>query len=377
MSSNVNYNSWYVSGFYHDLQKKNRLLSVTLHPSTITSDGGESWSKVTDGIGTGNVKYRKEPLATAILKEDFTVAIANSWADFQGGDQISQLFNSVKPFAAYAKYASEHLDIMSKKGHEAEKTLDGVAVKWINKAVDFVRPYLDKGVDYLNRALVVQGSRFSYYAGTGTSFGNLAMKFTIFADWKDGTFKTVHEQLAEIYPYIMGKYIDWDDSDKSNSLNEFLGWQTPPGGYKADVRDVDTFVEGTLLINFGGYYSIPNIVIKDAQLTFSKQMVKNPLLPFRISPLSCDVQLTLQAATKFSDRMLSNFVNGNYTTEDVTEIEKMLEENLRMVKNENGKLLGNSSTELSLYGTSELSGVGVSSVDYNIPNSIPSISITK
>lgn len=347
MSSNVSYDTLNISGFYHDLQKKNKLMSVTLHPSTIlvSSEGKETWNSVTDGIGDGKskVKYRNEPIATAILKEDFTVAIANNWTDFSGGDTINQMWGSVKPFAAYAKYAAENLRSMQSTVDEMEESgdssLESTAVKFINSAVDSVLPYVDKSTDYLNRALVVQGSRFSYYSGTGTSFGNLSMKFVVFADWKDKTFKTVHDQLNEIYPYIIGKYVDWDEENSSNNLNTFLGWQKPPGGFEADVKNVDNFIQGTLLLKFGGYYSIPNLVIRDAQLVFSKQMVKNPLDPNTISPLSCDVQLSFQAATKFSDEMLRKFVNGAYTADDVKEIQGTLSKGIEEVKKKNQELV--------------------------------------
>lgn len=32
------------------------------------------------------------------------------------------------------------------------------------------------------------------------------MKFTVLPDYSGGVFKTVSEQLQELYPYIMGKY---------------------------------------------------------------------------------------------------------------------------------------------------------------------------
>ena len=343
-TDNVNFSEHNVSGFYHDLQKKNRLMSVTLHPSTVTDDKGVTWTKVTEGIsGKGDIKYRKEPIAIAILKEDFTIAIANSWTDFNGGDTLNQIWNSVRPFAAYASYAAEHLQKMSDAGHELGD-LGNAAVKFLENAIDTALPYVKKGVDYLNRSLVVQGSRFSYYGGTGTSFGNLAMKFTLFADWKEVSegsykYKTVHDQLQELNPYLMGKYVNWD-GDPNNSLNQFIGWQTPPGGFKADVKNVDNFVEGTLLLNFGGYYCIPNIVIRDAQFVFSKQMVKDHKKPNTISPLSCDVTLTLQPATKFSDVMLFDFCNGTFTSDDVKKIQDDLTTKLNAIQSKNKQVFG-------------------------------------
>lgn len=349
----------YISGFYHDLQKQNRLLSVTLHPSTELIDG--KWKNVESSNslaysvslseGGGIIAYRKKPIATAILKEDFTVAVSNSWTDFSGGDTLNSIWNSLRPFAGYAKYADKKLGEMQAQQKDLENDPDIMAstvAKWFMGGINKIRPYVKKGTDYLNRALITQGNRFSYYAGTGTGFGNLAMKFVVFADWQKeiiddketGNYKFVgvNEQLEELYPYMMGEYVPWDEKDKNNLLNEFIGWQKPPGGFEADVKNVDNFNKGTLMLNFGGYYSIPNIVIKDCQMVFSKQMVKNPNQPNKISPLSCEVQLTLQAATKFTDRMLKEFVNGKYTKTTIEEIEKKLANNLNAINEENMKI---------------------------------------
>lgn len=349
----------YISGFYHDIQKQNRLLSVTLHPSTEYIKG--VWKNVEAsnsilgrnnlGEGGGVIAYRKKPIATAILKEDFTVAISNTWTDFSGGDTLNSIWNSLRPFAGYAKYAAEKMGEMQKQQEDLDDDiLDSTAVRWITGGLNKILPYVKKGKDYLNRALVTQGNRFSYYAGTGTGFGNLAMKYVIFADWQKeidpdtdketGNYKFVgvNEQLEELYPYMIGEYVPWDEKNKNNSLNEFIGWQKPPGGFEADVKNIDNFNKGTLLLNFGGYYCIPNIVIKDCQMVFSKQMVKNPTLPNKISPLSCEIQLTLQAATKFTDSMLRNFVNGKFTETNVEEIEEKLANNLNAINEENMKI---------------------------------------
>lgn len=354
MSSNVNNNGSFVSGFYYDTQKKNRLLSATLHPNMITKDGGNSWDPVPDKEAEDNdensslegktYKYRKKPIAKAIIKDNFVVAVANNWTDFSMGDQITQMWNSLKPFAPYAHFAADKLRQIQQANDELEEekdpTIDSFIYQLMNKAVNFVTPYVDKAGGYLDRALVVQGTRFSYYAGTGTSFGNLSMKYHIFADWIDGEFKSVNDQLEELYPYAMGKYVDWDEKNKKNSFNEFVGWQKPPGGFQTNVKSLDTVQQGTLKLKFGGYYSISNIVIKDAQFTFSKEMVKDPTNPNVISPLYCEVQLTLQPATKFSDVSLKKFITGTYMKTDIEDIRSTLNSNLNSIKNQNDILLG-------------------------------------
>lgn len=346
---NVSNTSTYISGFYYDIQKKDKLQSITLHPNQVTSDGGITWTNPTEETdGEGKYPYIKRPIASAILKEDFTVAVANNWADFSGGDTINQLWNSLKPFSPYVKFLGDNVKKMNAAADEARKNgnaaFESMVVDKIDKMIHKAEPYLDKAAEYLNRALVVQGTRFSYYAGTGTSFGNLGMKFIIFADWDEsGVFKTVNDQLSELYPYIMGKYVPWDEKNKDNMFNEFLGWQKPPGGFYADVKSLDTVQKGTLKMKFGGFYSISDLVVKDAQLTFSKQMVKDPSNPNKISPLYCEVQITLQPATKYSDDSLRKFVSGAYTSEEVKEIETNLEFKLETIKSMNNALTGNSS----------------------------------
>lgn len=368
MSNNVSSSGVMVSGFYYDTQKDNKLLSATLHPNMITKDNGNTWERVPDDQADDNdenlsldkvvYRFRKKPIAKAIIKDDFTVAVANNWTDFSMGDQITQMWNSVKPFAPYAHFLSDKLKQIQQANKEMEddneSTIESAVYGFAKKAVDFVTPYIDKAGGYLDRALVIQGTRFSYYSGTGTSFGNLQMKYTIFADWINGEFKTVDDQLSELYPYVMGKYVPWSD-DKSDSMNEFVGWQKPPGGFESNVKSLDTVQKGTLKLKFGGYYSISNLVIKDAQFIFSKQMVKNPTKLNVISPLYCEVQLTLQPATKFSDISLRNFITGSYMKADIEEVRKDLNDKLAKVQIQNKKILGQSLREVYLTNK----GVGV------------------
>lgn len=335
-----------LGGFYYDLQKENPLMSVTLHCNTTepenAGDPWESYIGKKDGEG-----YSKEPLLTSILTEDFSVSIANTWDDFSGGNMVSDIFNSVKPLGAYASFMGERMKDIKKKTDELrEKDSDvftSKAVGYIGQAVDKIDKsgIFDKAANYLGRSLVVQGTRFSYYGGTGVSFGNLGMKVTIFSDWNSelGMFETVHDKLKELYPYIMGKYVNKVTDNKDYAvLNEFFGWQMAPGGYKANIKNVDVVQDGTLKLKFGGYYSISNLVVRDAQFVFSKQMMKHPTSPGEILPLYCDLMLSLQPATKYSDVSLRSFVSGEKTTEERNELANKMRESLDSKKEEVGKL---------------------------------------
>jgi hypothetical protein len=195
--------------------------------------------------------------------------------------------------------------------------------------------------DYLNRALVVQGTRFSYYSGSGTSFGNLMMKFTLFPTFNGTEYITVDKQVDKILPYCIGKYVTGtdglkvDDKETQNIIDNMIAWQKPPGGFKANVKNVDVIQEGTLMLRFGAYYAITNLVVENASFNFSKQMTKKPdptLSGEILSPLYCDVTIQLRPATKYSDKSLKEFVLSRGSTKTLkqvtTDLKKVLEPNL-------------------------------------------------
>lgn len=315
-----------VSGWYYDLQMENKLTCVTLHPNQVPD--GVKWKDVPDPDPDDETKpqYSLTPICSAIVNEDFNVSIANSWSDF-GGDPIGSLWDQAKPLAPYAdtfvKGLGTIIESQNNMSEEEKQRVDGSkAATAMRKISEKLYDMSKKGggdggiVDYLNRSLVVQGTRFSYYSGTGVSFGNLSMKFTVFPTWKDKTFITVNNQINALYPYLVGKFVK-EDALKGD-LKDFIGWQKPPGGFQANIKDVDNVQKGTLKLKFGAYYSITNLVCQDATFNFSRQMVKNPKesqtdpnIPSSIiSPLYCDVSITLRPATKFSDESLRAFVTG-------------------------------------------------------------------
>ena len=350
-------------GFYYNNQLKNELISVSLHVNTVTEDGGITWKDaggVLDSEG-----YRMEPLFRALLTEDYQTAISNSWSEF-GDDAIGNFFNQFKPYAPYLGHLSEALkemnateEVMKASGDTAMSTHFG---RIMDKVTDVMQGIADEGANILNRSLIAQGARFSYYGGTGVGFGNLTMKFTVFADWGDnGELKTVDSQLQPLYPYCFGKYVDFLDKsgqvtgtqDKNlnannldvppsiqNSINEYFAWQFPPAGFEAQVRDIDIVQKGTLKLKFGAFYAIDNLVVSDAQFNFSKQMVKvwqggeNDL-----SPLYCDVTLTFKPASKFTDNKLMKFINGSTMTAERESMEYILESRINEEKTNNENYL--------------------------------------
>ena len=354
------YNIKELSGWYYDLQRENRLISVTLHPNKILTNG--KWGDVTK-TDEDNPKYAEDPICSAIATEDFSVSVANSWSDF-GGDMLGQMWESIKPLAPYADAAkgmireavSQYKSLMNSNNSDDNKRATRIKESKMSKGLADMMIYLDdklndpnSGVDitdYLNRALVVQGTRFSYYSGSGTSFGNLMMKFTVFPTYKGSKFVSVDDQVKELFPYCIGKFVGGTEglaSDKerntkgtaANLIDDMVSWQIPPGGFKANVKNVDVVQEGTLLLKFGAYYMVDNLVIENATFNFSKQMTKNPEgYSFNgplLSPLYCDVTIQLRPATKYSDVSLRKFVLGQErSTPGIKNIEQELIQNCLM-----------------------------------------------
>ena len=366
-----------LSGFYYDIQLNNPFTMCSLHPNRIFDSGTNTWKSVPadeqdeDDKKNSNVKekYRKKPLCQSIFTEDFNVSIANNWSDF-GGDPIGEMWNNLKPLAPYAAHLVSSLNTMMEQQNDVDQKHPEVNSSYTARALKYIVKQMSKVtsrdangnvltdrkdpasvtnsavVDYLNRSLVVQGTRFSYYSGTGVSFGNLSMKFTIFPKWEDGNFITVNSQVNELYPYLIGRYVpadpDIEDKDTAAFIKDFIGWQMPPGGFASDMKNVDNVQCGTLKLKLGAYYYLNNLVCNDATFNFSKQMVKNPqsfivggnLHSSMFSPLYCDVTLTLRPATKYSDQKLREFATGQGRTTEQEEIRKDMMAKLKNRQNQ-------------------------------------------
>lgn len=342
-----------ISGFYYDQQCRSRELTVTLHPNQILtgetdeSDDAPKWGNVkdpdedtypeptaitnSDKSPIVNYKYSKTPIATAIINEDFSIDIANHWSDF-GGDAIGGMWNQNRAMGPYLKQTVNFLNSITKttddyiKGKSQDKGFNSdlgknlvTGLKWLAEKVG---GSLSEQQKYLSRALVVQGTRFSYYGGTEINMNNLGMKYTIFPTIDgDNNFLTVYDQIKKLLPYVIGDYIpvviDAGDEVKK-AIREFASWQLPPGGFEADLRDVDIVQKGTLKLRLGSFYYIDNLVINGCQLQMSKQMVKNPLVgensvaaaDKKYSPLFCEVSLSFKPASKFSRNSLDRFISG-------------------------------------------------------------------
>jgi hypothetical protein len=132
--------------------------------------------------------------------------------------------------------------------------------------------------------------------------------------------------MNKLYPYFIGQLEDFASATNTSGpdqegtvsnggvvkevANNCFMFQRPPGGYETEMKDIDIVQKGTLKLKIGNYYEIANLVCSDIMLNFSKNMVKNPK-EGTLSPLFCDVAISLRPTTKFSDKSLRKFVGGN------------------------------------------------------------------
>lgn len=343
------------SCWYYDNQMLDRMTSVSLHANMKPKEGGEAGDWVEIGGKTDEDGYSLVPLCTSILTEDFQVNIANTWTD-NGGDPVGGLWQRTRPFAAYSGLAKDALnEVISQSEKFKDRRInedkwnpftlsdfsDGkrnfdIADTVVNAATILYNKIggektLDQAQKYLNSTLISQGTRFTYYSGTGVSFGNLQMRFTMFPIWtNNGNFKTVPQQLENLFPYVMGTYSNvqiFDSGDKDKDFSTLLAWQHPPAGYQATYKDIDLGgLKGTLKLRIGPFYTLESIICENMSFSLSKQMVKRPeksdggtkwfglrssaVDQFRFSPLFSDVILSLRPATKYSDVAMRKFIYG-------------------------------------------------------------------
>lgn len=378
-----------IKGWYYDNQLNSPLTSATLHANMWWDpDGGKSgkggfinWDQIkagtNNGFGDNGSKcdmdvyttitgaapnacgYGLDPICTSIISEDFNIAISNTWSDF-GGDPLGEMYNNLRgPLSAVAQPLLDAANLLIENNKVAQQEGgDNIskARKLIQKTVSFAGEKIENlsnwseydVVSFLNKALITNGTRFTYYGGTGIAFGNLGMKFTVFPKWKNNEFLDVQTQVTKLYPYFIGHMESFEDATgigngnnngeapstvggvAKEAANRCFMFQDPPGGYLTNMNGIDQVQRGTLKLKIGSFYEITNLVCSDVMLNFSKNMVKNPTTN-EISPLFCDVNISLRPSTKYSDNMLKKFVGGSQSARET--MKRLIEENLEKERN--------------------------------------------
>lgn len=262
----------------------------------------------------------QEPLARCILTEDLSYSIQNNFTDNNMGNPIESMFETFKP---YAPVLGEIADGITKGAGDAAKSNNfGSAIaSTLGNWGKAIAPWMKSAEGFLNKALMVQGTRFTYYNGTSFNFNNLEMKFTVFSDWDyKGDFYSVEDYIKKLAPYVMGKYYPSTNYEpisgvNSESLKKFLadyvGFQEPPGGFKMDTQNLNNVLRGTLRLNIGGMWAIDNLVIKNMNVVLSKVQAKDPRTDGQIIPLYAEITLQLAPACVIVDTGYSKIINHN------------------------------------------------------------------
>lgn len=331
--------------------------------------------------------YSKEPIASAILSEDFKVSIANSFSKL-GGDPLGALINENKASLPIVNEVSEFIKSIAKQTRERvdkaqgsdklKNKWQGAFADWLDKAAN--NPLMNSSI--LNRAVVFQGARFSFYGGTGVNFDNMSISYTIFPYWetikdKNGKeefkFVTVYDQLERLMPYVIGEFVPMNfggfehkegesqmmalAKDAGNIVNSVFSsygsWQLPPGGFEVYIKDVDVVQKGTMKLKLGSLYAVDNLMIVSCNFALSKHLIKDPSLMSDkfagdikeadalkyLTPAFCDIHLGLQPVSLYSKQSLIRFIKGEETISEREEVSKRLVNNLKKLDEENKGLL--------------------------------------
>ena len=324
------------SGFYYDSQLNDPYLSISLHANTIQDNEGhwisgkESGKKclapVNDEVDNENKSrypysacYLAEPLARCILTEDLAYSIQNNFTDFNGGNVIESMFESAKP---YAPILEKLADGMKKGAGEVAKANNfGSAIaRTLGNFANNFAPWMKTAGNFLNKGLMVQGTRYAYYNGTSFNLNNLEMKYTVFSDYDlYGNFFSVEDYIKKLAPYVIGKYYpstnykeigdNITNASAKEFVHEYCGFQEPPAGFKMDTKNLNNVLKGTLRLNIGGTWAIENLVLRNMNVVLSKVQAKDPENPGNVVPLYADISLQLAPACVMIDTAYDRMVD--------------------------------------------------------------------
>lgn len=315
-------------GFYYDSQLEDPFLSISLHPNTYKNEKGE-WKEYKSDILTPTMGgkydcYSKTPIARCIMTDDFIYSINNNWTDYNGGNAIENLFDQFKPYAPILAKGAKGLEegLKSMMGDNYGSAFVNTANKVGKIAVDL----LSKGSNFLNNALMVQGTRFTYYSGSSVNFNNMELKFIVFSDWVNGEFQSVDDYIKNLHQYVLGDYHPvmnaTGNKDLDKFIGEYVGYQSPPGGFTMDTQQIkdnglNVILKGTMRLNIGGQYAISNLIIKNMTVTLSKTRAKNPVIRGGTVPLYAEVTLQLGPACMIVNKGFNSIIDHTGVQTDI------------------------------------------------------------
>ena len=375
-----------ISGWYYDNQLNNPLTSVSLHANMIPEEeknGTWTWKQISDTnkevvdpknstykfLGDSEdetikglfdkkpIYYNKYPICQSICNEDFIVNISNDWSDFGVDNIAGSLWNTIRQIGPYKSEIEKAIKPIIQNAAEKEEDFKKDTASWsdwVNHGINWVTENYNTAFgslgesDYFNRALIMQGTKFSYYGGSNVNFTNLGMRFTMFPKLgEDGKYIDVLEQAENLYKYLIGstemfdtkKIEDKTDVEAPEIVKKMLMWQKAPMDFSPNLQQYDIIQQGTLKLKIGSLYSISNLVCNDANLVFSRQMVKlKNQNGIELSPLYCDVAISLRPVSKYSEKLLKSLVSRKRNThlDKEKDINESLEKEIESIKTQYG-----------------------------------------
>ena len=354
-------------GFYYDSQLKDPYLSITLHPNTVENPDNDAvalkapgpylertTTKPTDVADEDWDCYSVYPLVRALITDDLSYSINNNFSDYSGGNAIENIFNTFKPYGGilsrFAKGAKKAQESM-----KDENNFGSTLVDWGNKILGWMGDHAEGASKLLNQALMVQGTRFTYYNGTQFNVNNLELKYVKFSDWtekisENGTttyeFIPVTDYIKSLNWYVMGKYHPVATNFFKNLLGndigtladdfirDYVGLQSPPAGFSMSCKNLNNMLKGTLRLNIGGRYALANLVIKNMNVNLSKVQAKDPRTGHEgeTVPLYAEIVIQLAPASMIIDTTLNSILENGLSKSEIlprvaanykTEMEKL------------------------------------------------------
>ena len=117
-----------------------------------------------------NYPYTREAICSAVLNEDFRVNVSNNFSK-RGGDPLGEFINSAKSALPIMEEVGNFLKSIAKKTSETSENWkkegkDTSAIDTLGKYLTMASGWGNMNKALMNRAIVFQGARFSYFGGT-------------------------------------------------------------------------------------------------------------------------------------------------------------------------------------------------------------------
>ena len=108
---------------------------------------------------------------------------------------------------------------------------------------------------------------------------------------------------------------------------------------------------------FGGYYTLDNLVIRNVNVSVSRQLCKHPITGETI-PLYADVQIDLTPASAYTDRSVARILNNSGMQEIIANIDKAREQQEAVKQKRNEEIATTAKNKVDNFGNGIKNTVG-------------------